>query len=1031
DQQGSAKFEELFRFSLEMTFTDEYPDEFSKLKIYGFGTEKFNRKNNMSSSPSQTSFGDLTQPPSSPLNFHLWRVNALTTTTLRQTDFLLRAKTELITAEPSIVHSGLKVLDENNVAIPESLFSQSKVVNEPPNFLFVGLLQLLQVSSDNLSDSEWISVSRRYLSEFPELLADLLDTFGIQEETPVVTFSSEQILKNTTFSSQLSFLSPTEDNDTLNAVMSSSYVSRSSSTGTSRRGKVVTFEGDNQGTELRNEDLNEKIESVITLDDDRSESSIELKLQGQRVYDLHVAMMDRPAETRELVRKHEEFFNRVRGCIMSPEKCEDFERILYEPREILDDITWVRSLESMLESAPALQAHFKELVGFQYYDESFESDEDYYEKQLSFHDASSSDEDDDEPVIYGTGSGPVSFDSLNSAPTLASVLSSSPAPNVQTYTVDDIDNDSDVCFVNTPIEELFGIWDRIFVHLRENPAIVGGLQKDYPQFFVNLRDSFVHRSNSISNLDSNVISPPYESNVFSTLPNAVNGNANFDTISKNTSDSGIAEYERFKNILLSDREIVSDEVWIEQVHSVLGLKKNLLDQFKEIIAYELEINEDEINRYSHEAVVQEDSDIGEPVHAFQSRKYQTSLIIVPMRDEFSILTASEIEKKYPLFFSQLHQHLRYHGHPPRAFSRFMRILRAPRDFISDDKWLGLLTHSFLGGSRKLRKNFRNLIHASVIIEGNPNEVDSDDEEWSGEFIVQYRSSSDITTSVSHGEYENIEEEQAAIDLAQNQMNKTADEFEKTHSQLMEEIRVSLTPVADKQNSDKINKLRPATSVDPFTLLKDHLRVIRKFVHDTAFVVRLEEIMGMGNGNVYTFNGLYSRIADALGIRQLTIKAIEEINVEELEQLPQITQPMRITVRDQLPGVLPALEIYILVRQAVADTKVFGKILHEFIDLRERERQAPKIDSTTGLNVNSMKLSEVFRLLIRDNTGGDSESMRRFDTFVSESYAYKWGDEIPPLGFAADVGLIHPIIDTALGIGAQKTMATYMNMAGDM
>ncbi|KAJ1554933.1 hypothetical protein HK096_011525 [Nowakowskiella sp. JEL0078] len=1006
-----------------MSLADDYNEEFSGLKFYGYGIEKINRKNN-GSSPTQTYFGDLTQLHTSTLNFHLWRVNALTTTTLRQTEFLLRAKNELITAEPSIAQFGLKILNENNVTLPESLFTPSKVEKEPQNFLFVGLLRLLQVPSDHLSDSEWISVCQRYLCDFPELFSDLLDTFGIQKETPVVALSAEHISKNLSFDSPSSFISLTEENEIMSTLMSSSCVSRTSSTGTSRRGKVVTFEGDNQETEFKNFDLKDQLESYVTTEFDRislnkSENSNELMLQGKRVYNLHVAMMDRPAETKELVRKHEEFFNRVRGCIMSPEKREDFESILYEPREVLDDITWVRLLESMLESAPALQAHFKELVGFQYYEESVESDGEYDEKQLFFHDPTSSDEDNDEPIMYGAGTGPVSFDSLNSVSNsipATSALSSSLCSAIHISKTDDNEDDSDGSVIYTPLEELFGIWDRIFVHLRENPAIIGGLQKDYPQFFVNLRNSFIHRSDSRSNSLNN----------FGKLKNA-DDNSIVNTNCKDTTE--IAEYERFKNILLSNREVVSDEVWIDQVHSVLGAKKNLLDQFKEIVAYELEIDEDEINRYSHEAVVQDDSDIGESTQAFQSSKGQKSSIVVPLRDELSILTSSEIEKKHPLFFSQLHQHLRYHGHPPRAFSRFMRILRAPRDYIADDKWLGLLTHSFLGGSRKLRKNFRNLIHASVIVEGIANEIDSDNEEWLGEFIVPYRSPSDIP-STPHAKDENFEEQQAAIDCAQKRMNKAADEFEKRNSQLMEEIRMDLTPVINKQASEKPTKLRPATSVDPFTLLKDHLRVIRNVVNDTDFVVRLEEIMGMGTGNVYTPNGLYSRIAKALGIRQLSINAIETIPVDKPDQSTQIAHPEHVNVRDQLPAVLPALETYVLVRQVIGDPKLFGKILHEFIDLRER--QTPKSEPNSSLNVKPMKLTEVLRMLICENVGRDSELMKRFDALVTESYAYKWREEVPPpLGVVAVFGLIHPTIDAALGVGAQKTMATYMSMAGDL
>ncbi|KAI9105503.1 hypothetical protein DFS34DRAFT_564234, partial [Phlyctochytrium arcticum] len=83
-----------------------------------------------------------------------------------------------------------------------------------------------------------------------------------------------------------------------------------------------------------------------------------------------VAMMDRPAEMRDLVQRNPDLFENIRNaCCPSDEAWSDLESIFYAPRDQMDDLTWMRNIGDHLEANASLLAVLKELVGYDMYEE--------------------------------------------------------------------------------------------------------------------------------------------------------------------------------------------------------------------------------------------------------------------------------------------------------------------------------------------------------------------------------------------------------------------------------------------------------------------------------------------------------------------------------------------------------------------------------------------------------------------------------------------------------------------------------------
>nr|CAG8603258.1 4915_t:CDS:2 [Entrophospora candida] len=90
--------------------------------------------------------------------------------------------------------------------------------------------------------------------------------------------------------------------------------------------------------------------------------------------------------------------------------------------------------------------------------------------------------------------------------------------------------------------------------IRDFPKILENFESSYPQFFVNLKQTLDKESTNNSNNDEQEEKTPYE---------------------------------EFKDILLKSRNEMTDIEWEESIYNILNPYPRLIEQFEEIIAYEI------------------------------------------------------------------------------------------------------------------------------------------------------------------------------------------------------------------------------------------------------------------------------------------------------------------------------------------------------------------------------------------------------------------------------------------------------------
>ncbi|KAJ1968566.1 hypothetical protein IWQ62_001171, partial [Dispira parvispora] len=106
-----------------------------------------------------------------------------------------------------------------------------------------------------------------------------------------------------------------------------------------------------------------------------------IPIQGEEVSsNIVVALWNRAEEMRELVQRNRSLFSTIRSVLrghhsevpLSPTSpgaskntYEEFEQLLYTPRDVMSDTVWMAKLAQFLEPTPHLWAVFQEVVGYE------------------------------------------------------------------------------------------------------------------------------------------------------------------------------------------------------------------------------------------------------------------------------------------------------------------------------------------------------------------------------------------------------------------------------------------------------------------------------------------------------------------------------------------------------------------------------------------------------------------------------------------------------------------------------------------
>ena len=124
------------------------------------------------------------------VNFHTWRVNALTTNAYRQAQFLEHAQKafEGETCPPKFDQNARNILKHLGLS-PKGVSASGPVTSAatgaPFSTAYGALRTLLLASTATLSDAEWLVALKTFLAPFPELVDEFKEAFGVREdETP-------------------------------------------------------------------------------------------------------------------------------------------------------------------------------------------------------------------------------------------------------------------------------------------------------------------------------------------------------------------------------------------------------------------------------------------------------------------------------------------------------------------------------------------------------------------------------------------------------------------------------------------------------------------------------------------------------------------------------------------------------------------------------------------------------------------------------------------------------------------------------
>ncbi|KAJ3056975.1 hypothetical protein HK097_001918 [Rhizophlyctis rosea] len=941
------------------------------------------------------------------VNFHTWRINALTNNAYRwvilgslnlgalwksgvqrhgkeQVQFLEHARKAWAGATPSASSNALRVLADLHLPTP-TLKEAKKKSNSDQHLAYAGLVDLLQSPINALADQDWLSALKTYTSPFPELYDEVKDAFGVRDKDDLAGIAS-------------STMGDASEGGDLAIDTSSQRLSR-------RLSRQVTWDenaapAEQEGTRfpptpfIEREDspfesapyapppAQEAIDDPLGGGSDEADFAAmqqatfadpdqpELCLNGQRIeYDLHVAMMDRPAETRELASRNAEFFSSIRHCCAASDaEWAQFEELFFAPRESVDDLTWIRGISKTLKDAPSLLATLKELVGYDHFDE-IEKEEEQKEAL---------------------------------------------------YTRD------------TPFDGQEG-WMETIVKIREHPEILSRLETDYPQFFANCKQA----------LDGEQPKP--------------------DEIHQ-------SEYEKFTETFFSAPTSVPDIEWQNEVRRYLSKGSNLVAQLRDIAIYELDLDEAQLEELPHapsdvaqlaeqlgetrisdpfapppgESAV----DLDEPYHA-SNQQYLDPLIYVRVRSDAESVKA--LEASHPGFFEEVKRTI-----GDTTYARFLRALQFPRNALPDDRWEALIAHRFLGSSRQLREEFREIVGAVVAETGEP--IDSDDEEWEGHFHVFMRDGG------KEGLDKFWEQRRDLLERVKGAVGaRKFAEFEKL-------LRAERTQVGDDEWVEEMEELldQDAGLISEFAMAAG-VGQIHKADHDVD--------IGLGGGTGYFDEAVIAASAaanrfayDPMGLfepvssqqqregglsplattgfagvpQALSPQALspgvtspqalpspalqQQSSTTQLQPLhrsgspdPSETSTAAYMVREQLPGLIPQLELYAAVKGALDDEKIFGRVLHAYVERTEREKhgygignvippsavltaelaaatepgsveQAPALVIKSGIEgvaekegegVKNDRVDAVFRELIVDAAGEFAEGLKRYDRFVEE------------------------------------------------
>lgn len=126
------------------------------------------------------------------VNFHTWRVNALTTNAYRQAQFLEHAQ-KAFTGEacpPNFAQKSLKILKDLGLTGKGSKgvsgVTLATADGGASSTGYATLRTLLLAPTATLSDAEWLVAIKTFLAQFPELFDEFKEAFGVREdETPL------------------------------------------------------------------------------------------------------------------------------------------------------------------------------------------------------------------------------------------------------------------------------------------------------------------------------------------------------------------------------------------------------------------------------------------------------------------------------------------------------------------------------------------------------------------------------------------------------------------------------------------------------------------------------------------------------------------------------------------------------------------------------------------------------------------------------------------------------------------------------
>ncbi|TPX48407.1 hypothetical protein SeMB42_g00004 [Synchytrium endobioticum] len=351
----------------------------------------------------------------------------------------------------------------------------------------------------------------------------------------------------------------------------------------------------------------------------------------------------------------------------------------------------------------------------------------------------------------------------------------------------------------------------------------------------------------------------------------------------------------------------------------------------------------------------------------------SELVIAARHDRDTLMG---LESAAPLFFNLLRTYL---GSAAR-YATFVKLFQAPDDVLTDSEWYHLIVYKY-ANTPTLRRMFRDVLQ--VQVKGS-----TGGELFYDSQICTPASPSESPSSLSSGIQLTTPTNFYVMRRGPQDLVALEEQFpsEFHHLQANLSMREYEAVVLALQSSR--NDLNDDDWVDSMlSLLSDAPQVDGMSAIGAVFKIAGVRVAINTNTVVVEPLTMDDAISEATTLQGRGLPSLQELSsassgVDTVDASTVTTLSSCHTAREELPVLMPTIEMLYAVRKGLADERVFGKILPRYI-LTKHNRRASISSLTDAPGSLPEPPSKVITQLLDELVGPNSPAFKRFTHFVDE------------------------------------------------